>query len=100
MAPRCMTGHTGFREQIKKKKKNMDKYHIKGTSKKITACLACFLKKLRIYLWKLTRKVRVTTKSIFLGVIFCFFKLYLPSLIFFCIADPQNKKEVIWIHSW
>ena len=49
MAPRGMTGHTGFREQIKKKK-NMDKYHIKSTSKKITACLACFFKKRRIYL--------------------------------------------------
>ena len=40
MAPRGMTGHTGFREQIKKK--IMDKYHINSTSKKITACLACF----------------------------------------------------------
>ena len=49
MAPRGMTGHTGFREQVSKKK-IMDKYHIKSTSKKITACLACVLKKLRIFL--------------------------------------------------
>ena len=92
MAPRGMTGHTGFREQIKKKKKNMDKYHIKSTPKKITACLACFLKKLRIYLWKFTRKVRVTTKSIFLSVIFCFFKLYFPSLIFFLYSGPPEQE--------
>ena len=53
MAPRAMTGHTGFREQIKKYNGQIS--YLKHIGENNAACLA-FLKKLRIYLWKLIRK--------------------------------------------
>ena len=70
MAPRGMTGHTGFREQIKKKKNHGQIAYKKHIEENNGLLSLFFLKKLRIYLWKLARKVRVTTKSIF-------FKCYL-----------------------
>ena len=50
MAPRGMTGHTGFREQIKKKNHGQISYkqHIEENNGLLS--LFFFLKKLRIYL--------------------------------------------------
>ena len=73
MSPGAMTGHTGFREPFKKNYGQIS--YIKHVGENNAACLACFQKKLRIYLWKLIRKADNRMYYFYdflLSVTFCF----------------------------